>query len=391
MPQIGNVCPGTDTTHSFASGHCLSGCANPCMPPSVLVHIENRQKTDKHVGQYISATSLLGCKRKTFLERTIEYHVEPPKSWYSLRGTIIHNILQNPSFESMIADLRATLYRAFEDGTLDRDELEQQWVEVEARLIDLAAKLPKSKLEDYETEVEFEFPLGLYNGQYRYLRGTLDVLRRLQGVIQDYKTMGDMGIDGIVREGAKPEHKLQFNIYRFLAERGYPLGEKSHYKPVKIKEIRAYYMTMMRVVATGAVSEVFTRWVKSEPEIAPNMVHKEFLEERTDRVCKRGKRKDSKNPDDFEDSVKRRWKLAYNVPGVDMMDLDEVEKFIHTEAKKLIEAFDTGDLPEMAPPATREWLCDFCPKEIKLTCDAQNAVDGVQRIVDVYEEIPVEA
>lgn len=392
MPQIGNVCPGTDLKQEFRSGFCLNGCANQCMPPSVLVHIENKQKVDKHIGQYISVTALLGCKRKTYLERTIPYFVEPPKAWYSLRGTLIHNILQNPGFTAQVEDLKASIYRMFKNGDLDQKQLEHEWVDLEARLMDFAIKLPRPKLLDYETEVEFEFPLGLYNGKYRYLRGTIDVLRRLLGQIQDYKTMGDMGIDGVVREGAKADHIAQFNMYRFLVERGYPVGESYEtYKPVTVREIMAYYMTMMKVVATGAVAEVYTRWVKTEPEVAPNMVLKEFLEERTDRVCKRGKRKNSTNPDDFEDSVKRRWKLAYKVPAVKLTDLDVVEEFIHTESRKLIEAFDTNTLPEMAPPATREWLCDFCPTDIKSACDVQNAIDGVERIVDVFEEIPVEA
>jgi hypothetical protein len=45
----------------------------------------------------------------------------------------------------------------------------------------------------------------------------------------------------------------------------------------------------------------------------------------------------------------------------------------------------------MAEPETRQWLCDYCPNEIKSACDAQNEKDGVQRIVDVDEQIPVEA
>jgi hypothetical protein len=392
MPQIGNVCPGTETKYEFRTGFCLNGCPNQCMPPSVLVHIENRQKTDKHVGEYISATSLLGCKRKTFGERKINYFVEPPRSWYSLRGTLIHNILQNPGFAALVEDMKTTVYRLFREGTLNQKQLEAEWVRLEAGLLDFAARIPPPKLQDWETEVEFEYPLGLVNGRFRYLRGTIDVLRRALGQILDYKTMGDMGIDSIMRDGAKQEHEMQFNIYRFLVERGHPVGESyKTYEPVQINEIRAYYMTMMKVVATGAVAETITRWVKTEPSVAPNMVGKDFLEERVDRVCKKGKRKDSQNPDDFEDSLKRRWRLAYKVPDVKLADLDQIEEFIRVETRKLIDAFDTGTMPEMCPPATRQWLCDFCPNEIKAACDAQNKIDGVERIVEVFEEIPVEA
>lgn len=391
MPQIGNKCPGLDERHEFKNGHCLSGCKAQCMPASVLVHIENKHVTDKHVGEYISVTALLGCLRKTFGERTIPYFVEPPRSWYSLRGTIIHNILQNPDFASQVGDMKAFVYRLFKQGVLSKDQLEQEWCDLEARLMDFALKLPKPKLQDWETEVEYEYPLGIINGRYRYVRGTIDVLRRMLGVIVDYKTMGDRGIS-VIKDGPKHDNVWQFNMYRLLVERGYPVGESYRtYKPITIKEIRAYYMTMMQVVGTGTNMEVLTGYQVKEPDNHRNLVLKECIDTREDLVTKRGRRKNSDNPDDFELSVKNKWKMLYKVPDVPLLDLDVVETFVNDTARKLVEAFDTNTLPEMAKPETRQWLCDFCPAEVQQACDAKNDIDGVMRIVDPSDAIPVEA
>jgi hypothetical protein len=391
MPLTGNKCPGKDQLNPFSEGFCLTGCRNTCMPLSVLVQIEHRATTDKHRGRYISATSLLNCIRKTYGERVIDYYVEPPNSWYSVRGTLLHNILQNPGFASQVEDLRETVYRLFRNGIINKDELERQWVALEAQLFEFSKHMPKSPIDDWESEVEYEYPLGIYNGEHWFLRGTIDVLRRVAGQILDYKTMGDKGL-GIIKDGTKKEHEWQFNIYRFMVERGYPVGMSYNtYSPVEIKQIRAFYMTMMEVVGTGTNWDVITGWQKSEPFDHPSMVGKEFLEEKTEIVCKRGKRKNSTNPDDFEPSLKRKWKLTYAIPEVKLYDLDDVEKFIQEKAVHLIDAFSLGVMPPMAEPATREWLCNFCPNEIKGWCDEQNAKDGVERIVAVEEDIPVEA
>lgn len=393
MPLIGNKCPGLDEYHTFESGHCLQKCAHQCMPASVLVHIENRTRHDKHVGQYISVTSLLGCLRQLYGERTMDYYIEPRKSWYSLRGTLLHNILEKPGFAAQVEDMRRYVYRLFKSGEISREDLEGRWVEIEASLLDFAQHIPVANIPNWQSEVEYEMPLGVVNGKQRFLRGTIDVFRPETGELYDYKTIGDRGLS-IIKNGPKEDHVKQFNIYRLLVERGYPVGMSYEtYKPTQIQKIVAFYMTMMQVVATGSLMDESTGWLKNGPSFHQNQVGDPLIiGEKTDLVLKRGKRRETAQPEDYELSEKRRFKVTYAIPEVPFMNLDELEDFVREKAAILIDAFDNGTMPPMCGPEMRQWKCDgFCPDTIRNWCDAYNETVGESRIVVKEEfEIPVE-
>lgn len=392
--QIGNRCPGTNTLHTFESGFCLNECGETCVPHSVLMHIQNKVRVDKHQGQYISVTALLGCLRAMVLERSIPYYIEPTKNWYSVRGTLIHNILQNPGFAAYIEDMATEVHRCFVRGEISRDVLEKSWAKLELALWEFAKVMPRTQIPDWESEVEYEYPLGIINGRYRFLRGTIDVLRRQMGKILDYKTIGDMGI-GIIKNGPKKEHAKQFNLYRFMVERGYPVGMSYQtYKPPVINEIQAYYMTMMQVVGTGTNMEELTGFQKAEPFKHSSEVSREVIAMRNDVVLKRGKRHETAKPEDYELSEKKNWKIVYAIPKVELEPLDELELFIHEQCRIVIEAFDNGAMPAMCEPEMREWKCDkFCPKEIRTACDDYNTLTGETRIPKKQDPntVPVEA
>jgi len=333
-------------------------------------------------------TSLLGCLRSLYGERTQEYYIEPPKNWWTLRGTLLHQILTNPDFEAQINDMRRYVYRLFKNGSADREALEKRWVNVEASLYDLAKDLPPVRIPDWESEVEYQLPLGIIHGRERFLKGTVDVIRRSRGEILDYKTIGDKGL-AFIKQGAKPDHIKQFNLYRLLEERGRPVGHEGPYEPVKITKIKAFYMAMMGVWGTGTLMDETTMYLKSEPEAQPSEVGRAWFSTKTDLVLKKGKRKDTAQPTDYEQSIKNRWKITYAIPEVPLLDLDELYEFAKQRAAILVDAFDNGTMPPMCGPEMRAWKCEnYC--NVRDWCDAYNETVGEKRVVDVSEGIPVE-
>jgi hypothetical protein len=397
----GNRCPGSDECHSFESGYCLNKCDHQCVPASVLVHIANKAATDKHIGTYVSATALLGCLRELYLERTKDWFQEPPTSWFSVRGTLLHTVLTNPDFHGLIKDMSNYITRIVDAGMTkgeirpsEAGHIDKLWMTAETGLIELAKFLPKPyKVGDWESEIEFELPLGVIDGQERFLRGTIDVLRAMLGEIIDYKTVGDRSLPYIGKYGCKPEHIQQFNIYRLLVERGYPVDEKRRatWTPIKINKITAYYLTMMAVVGTGTNMVEVTPWTATEPKTYSTEVARQVVNERDDVVLKRGKRKGSNNPEDYQISHKTKYHLTYRIPHVPLLDLDEVYKFVIEKATILFRAFDHGEIPPLPSIEMQLWKCDsYCP--VRIFCDEICKERSEERAKREEEsnEVPVE-
>jgi len=312
------------------------------MPESVLVQIEDVIKTDKHRGHYISVTGLLGCMRQTFLERSIDYYLEPAKSWWKLRGKIVHSLLEG-----------------------------------------------SQGISDWYTEIEYKYLIGDFDGVQYWLRGTIDVLRPLAQKILDYKTMGDKGLVSL-KFGLKKDHIMQFNMYRFLVLRGSLVDETLTLPKIDdITDITSYYMTMMQVANSGGVYEEDTIYRDSDPEHYPNEVSRTILSERTDLVLKKGKRKAKAIMDDYEVKTKRRWRLTYRIPSVPLLPLDDIEAFIKSMAPHMVNAFSKGTVPPMCDPETRIWKCNYCAAVKE--CDIINEKDGVKRMVEqeIENGIPV--
>jgi hypothetical protein len=180
--------------------------------------------------------------------------------------------------------------------------------------------------------------------------------------------MGDRGLPYIGKYGPKPGHHMQFNIYRLLVERGYPVGHKDDYVPVKIKKIRAYYMTMMQVAGTGSTMTEDTLYMVSAPKPSDTEIGRTVLNNRDDVVMKRGKRKGSNDPEDYELSHNTKYRLTYQVPDIELMDLDKVMEFVVEKATILFLAFDEGIMPGLPSEDLMLWKCDsFCP--VRAYCD----------------------
>jgi hypothetical protein len=159
------------------------------LPDPVLRTIINEFRDNPHQGEYVSVTALLGCLRQTYLSRVADAYVRPRTSWYSMRGTLIHEIIEGA-----------------EAG------------------------------DDIVTEENFSIQL---NGIKVY--GRIDWYDKRTKHLTDFKSIGDMGIKFILRDGAKKDHIKQLNMYRVLLE------EAGH--PVKSASI--VYMSMMDIVETG--------------------------------------------------------------------------------------------------------------------------------------------
>jgi len=393
VPKLGNKCPSREEYHTFESQFCLRECGaeRQCVPASVLVHIANKAWTEKHVGDYISVTSLLGCLRELYLERTENWYQEPPTSWYSIRGTLLHTILENPDFRGLVDDMGRYLLRLTKAEMIN-PKVMRLWLEAEANLLQLANLLPEQyHVPDWESEVEYEMSLGVIDGKERWIHGTLDVIRRAAQEIIDYKTMADKGLPYIGKYGVKPEHEIQFNIYRLLAERGWPVGQRDTYVPFQVKRIKAYYLSMMQIIGTGATMVEQTPWLASEPKTYSSEVSREVLNERDDVVVKRGKRRGSNDPNDYQLSHKTKYRLTYAVPDVRLLDLDEVYKFVVDKATILFRAFDHGEVPPLPSVEMQLWKCDtYCP--VKKFCDVICAQRGEERakVETEKDEIPIE-
>src|SRR5512140_3523893 len=94
---VGYRCPPGSPTHGehHPVAHCLSACPHPCVSPPLLAAIHKAERTNHHVGSYISASmlSMSGCARQTVLERTHDFYEQPLKRWWPFRGTIAHAIV----------------------------------------------------------------------------------------------------------------------------------------------------------------------------------------------------------------------------------------------------------------------------------------------------------
>jgi hypothetical protein len=150
-------------------------------------------------------------------------------------------------------------------------------------------------------------------------------------------------------------------------------------------------MSIMEVVGTGTNMVEITPWLATEPKTLGTEIARVVVNERDDVVTKRGKRKGSNNPEDYQISHKKKYHLTYQIPNVPFLDLDEVFKFVVENATILFRAFDHGEMPGLPPVDLQLWKCDsYCP--VRNYCDEICKERGETRAKREEEntEIPVE-
>lgn len=177
---------------------CLQDKDHKCFDLEIREAMYQREKhfqDEAHTGKNISTTATIGCLRNVFLERIYDYIAEPSSQWWSLRGDLIHKLVERPDYDD-----------------------------------------PYGKR---MTEKRLELPVGdvvisgqLDNWRERFLK---------DAVLKDWKSIGDNGLRYIIQGGPKWEHVWQTNIYRQMAlHNGY-----------KVDKIKIVYMSLMDVVTTG--------------------------------------------------------------------------------------------------------------------------------------------
>ena len=300
MPWVNALCP-DGQTKTF--DECLA-CENECFDLEVreaLFERERNWQAVEHTGDRISVTALLGCLRSTYLERIENYAATPESKWYSLRGELIHRLVERPDFDNPY--------------------------------------LRRSEVRLYADLNGFSISGQLDNYKLRFLDG---------GLLKDWKSVSDTGLQYVIFDGAKQDHIWQTNIYAWIARRNnFP-----------VRHIEIAYLSLMAVVKTGHYATM-----------------SEFL---VNPPTKSGKRKRMVGrPRLLREypSGRKKWECTYFVPEVPLYNEETIREFITPRARCLSEAFKSGAMPPMADEETRRWKCEgYC--NVSSHCETEEARQG---------------
>lgn len=272
MPLVGIDCPkhGQLSFEEAVTGKC------DCTPRFLLDSIINVAQRDYHKGNLISPTSLLGCLRETYLTREYNYFATVSQLYYSWRGTLIHSVLNRP------------------------------------------------KLKNWVSEKTYKKTLALNKKKAVTIKGTIDGYDELTFTLWDIKTIGDRGLNFIIKDGAKKEHVEQLNIYRWLC-------------PFVIKRMRSIYITMMSFIQTGQINEVIEKYKNPPDQKKKGIVYYKQI---------------SKNPSGYNDYI-----LYYDTPEVSTWGKQETVDFMRPRAIILNKAFEKKIVPPMCDKETQVWKC----------------------------------
>jgi len=209
MALIGFRCPdyGESPGRANKISYCVKHCSMPCVAPHVLVAMLENEEKNPHKGKIISVTQLTGgCKRKSFLERTVDYYVEPDKKLPTFRGTLVHSVVEE-------------------------------------------AKSLRLKRAKWILEEHLELPVSTKSGSWT-LSGTLDAYDPGRKTIYDIKTLQDYAVGKMIKgenEGTWSKHisdayVKQLNLYRYMAH---------ELKRFKVNRLRLQVIGFGRLFLTG--------------------------------------------------------------------------------------------------------------------------------------------
>lgn len=97
MPISKFACPPNKPTAGEVHDpeYCITKCRHQCYSPILMAAIVAVNQRNYHIGRYVSATALAGCKRTLQLERTVDYAEEYQNLYAAFRGTITHVVVEN--------------------------------------------------------------------------------------------------------------------------------------------------------------------------------------------------------------------------------------------------------------------------------------------------------
>ena len=167
------------------------------LPVVILVGII---KSTQYRGDSISATTLTGCQRRTYWERTEDFYVAPQDLAYkAFRGQMIHTIL-----ESLV---QQPVQMPGEEG------------------VNIELAIRKAML-SFIPEMRFRRTMDLGDGSTVEVSGQLDLLEIVANanackpmvIIHDYKTAEPYAVTKIAKEGLDADHVYQVNFYRWIVD-----------------------------------------------------------------------------------------------------------------------------------------------------------------------------
>ncbi len=184
MGLIGWTCPphGEEPGRNNSFDYCIHDCQKRCVTPPVLEALRTLEEENYHKGKRISVTMLTGgCKRQTVLERTEPFYLIPHKKLPTVRGTLIHALIEKGS--------------------------------------------QQLKKEGWLLEHSMELPVTTKSGSWT-LTGTMDIGDVKNSEITDVKTLQEYALMKLVsgtNDGEYSDHipdyyTKQANIYRYMAK-----------------------------------------------------------------------------------------------------------------------------------------------------------------------------
>jgi hypothetical protein len=300
LPLAGFKCPtnGEQPGRNNTFDYCLTACSKRCMPKAIMVKLRDQNVHNVHRGNMITPSALKGCTRKLVLERTEDYWERPENLYYAVRGSLIHGFLEEPGLPEVIT---------------------------EARLF---------------KQVKTAQGIVNFSGQIDYYEGAPEF------AIEDYKTLSDKGTWFLFNEGAKPEHVLQTNVYRWLCNGGRLGGVDGQVVNWPVERITINYLFMNRVVTTGNTHIERVTSYKS-----PNNGKRYKLEKKRGIV--------DKSPRGVPI-----WEIHIEIPPVPLMSEAEIMEHIGLGADNLDNGFRASEAGKFPPGVLYEkdesWQCGYC-------------------------------
>jgi len=298
-------CPphGEDPGRNNSYEYCFYKCSNRCMPKAMLSKFAEQHADNVHRGDMITPSALKGCTRKLVLERTTDYYAEPPRLYYAVRGSLIHGFLENQSLEG---------------------------VHTEKRLFKKIKAL----------------------GREFVISGQIDMYDEREQVIEDYKTASDKAFYFLFDTGAKEEHILQTNTYRWLCDGGHLGSLDGPQVNWPVKRIILNYLLMNQVISTGRTHVERVTGYKE-----PNMGKKYRLEKSRKKVGKNHRGTPI-------------WEIQLDIPEVPLMSEGDIFKHIELNGLKTLQGFkvmESGSMPEgVLYDRDGAWQCGYC--DVVSTC-----------------------
>jgi hypothetical protein len=289
------------------------------MPKAVLVKLRDGNVRNVHQGDMITPSALKGCTRKLVLERTEDYYQEPEKLYYAVRGSLIHGFLEDHGLNNVQTEVR--LFKELNIGG---------------------------------RKISFSGQIDYYDG--------------VECAIEDYKTMSDKGTFFLFDSGAKQEHILQTNVYRWLCDGGRigSLDGPQVFWPVN--KIVIHHLFMNRVVSTGMTHIERVTGYKE-----PNNGRKYKLET-------------SRKVIDRSPRGVPIWEVKIKIPEVQLMSEEAILAHIEMGAGNLANGFKASESSRFPPGVLYEkdeaWQCSFCAVVEKCHAyEQQNNAEQFQKFI----------